>query len=79
MADVLGAVVTLEYESGAGRLKNTIRFYGCPAKETLAGKSFVAAAGLVHVEDVARLEAPGVQANAHSPDTRARIAFGLDF
>ena len=47
------AVVTLEYESGSGRLKNTIGSYGRPAKGTLARKSSLAAAGLLDDVDVA--------------------------
>ncbi len=41
----LGAAVALKKEVEAGRVKGTVRFYGCPAEETLIGKVFMAKAG----------------------------------
>ena len=41
----LGAALGLKREIEEGRLKGTVRFYGCPAEETLIGKVFMAKAG----------------------------------
>lgn len=41
----LGAALGLKREIESGRLKGTVRFYGCPAEETLIGKVFMAKAG----------------------------------
>jgi aminobenzoyl-glutamate utilization protein B len=40
----LGAAVAAKEQIAAGRLKGTIRFYGCPAEETLVGKLYMARA-----------------------------------
>lgn len=41
----LGAAVALRREMEANGLRGTVRYYGCPAEETLIGKVFMAKAG----------------------------------
>ncbi|WP_018962555.1 amidohydrolase [Coprothermobacter platensis] len=45
-AGVMGAVIALKEEMKEDKLPGTIVFYGCPAEELLAGKVFMARAGL---------------------------------
>lgn len=54
----LGAVNALEYKSDAACLKNKIRFYNCLGEATLAGKPFLAAAGLLDDAEVALARHP---------------------
>ena len=42
----LAAAVALKNEMAAGGIPGTVRYYGCPAEETLVGKVFMARAGL---------------------------------
>jgi aminobenzoyl-glutamate utilization protein B len=49
----LAAAVALKREIEAGRLKGTVRYYGCPAEETLSGKVFMAKHGLFDDLDAA--------------------------
>jgi aminobenzoyl-glutamate utilization protein B len=49
----LAAAIALRKELEAGRVKGTVRFYGCPAEETLIGKVFMAKAGAFNDLDAA--------------------------
>ncbi|MGE5483860.1 MAG: amidohydrolase [Ignavibacteriales bacterium] len=42
----VGAALAIKQAMDEGRLKGTIRYYGCPAEETLAGKVFMAREGV---------------------------------
>lgn len=58
-AAVLGAVLALKEEMVRDNLGGTIVFYGCPAEETLVGKTFMARAGLFDDLDCALTWHPG--------------------
>ena len=51
-AGSLGAALAIKELIAAGKLKGTIRFYGTPAEEDLAGKVYMARAGLFNDLDV---------------------------
>jgi aminobenzoyl-glutamate utilization protein B len=51
-AGSLGAAVSIKELIAAGKLKGTIRFYGTPAEEDLAGKVYMARAGLFNDLDI---------------------------
>jgi aminobenzoyl-glutamate utilization protein B len=78
-AAALGAAIAVKEQIAAGRLKGTIRFYGCPAEETLVGKLYMARAGLFDDLDVALTWHPGTQTAADTEGTRAQIDFRLAF
>lgn len=58
-AAVLGAVLALKEEMVRDNLPGTIVFFGCPAEETLIGKTFMARAGLFDDLDCALTWHPG--------------------
>ena len=49
----LGAALAIKEEMGNSRFKGTIKYYGCPAEETLIGKIFMAKDGAFDDLDVA--------------------------
>lgn len=49
----LAAAVAVKQAMAAGEASGTVRFYGCPAEETLVGKTFMARAGLFDDLDAA--------------------------
>lgn len=49
----LAAAVAVKEAIAAGQVEGQVRFYGCPAEETLVGKVFMARAGLFHDLDAA--------------------------
>lgn len=51
-AGSLGAALSIKELIASGKLKGTIRFYGTPAEEDLAGKVYMARAGLFNDLDV---------------------------
>jgi len=55
----LGAVLALKAAMIEQQLPGTIRFYGCPAEETLVGKTFMAKAGVFDDLDAALAWHPG--------------------
>lgn len=55
----LGAVLALKNALDAGEVKGTIRYYGCPAEETLVGKVFMVREGLFDDVDIAMTWHPG--------------------
>jgi aminobenzoyl-glutamate utilization protein B len=75
----LGAAVSLKKEIEAARLKGSVRFYGCPAEETLIGKVFMAKAGFFDDLDAAITWHPwslnGVWGGRHLAMNSVRFAF----
>lgn len=75
----LGSAVALKKEVESGRLKGTVRFYGCPAEETLIGKTFMAKAGAFNDLDAAITWHPwvcnGVWGSKHLAMNSVRFAF----
>jgi aminobenzoyl-glutamate utilization protein B len=61
-AGSLGAALSIKELIAAGKLKGTIRFYGTPAEEDLAGKVYMARAGLFNDLDVCLDWHPGMAA-----------------
>ena len=55
----VGAVIALKEAIDTGELEGTIRFYGCPAEETLIGKTYMARAGVFDDLDAALTWHPG--------------------
>ncbi len=55
----LGAAAALKSAMEAGEIKGTVRYYGCPAEETLTGKVFMVKAGLFDDVDMAITWHPG--------------------
>lgn len=55
----LGAALALKETMVANNIPGTIRFYGCPAEETLVGKTFMAKAGVFDDLDAALAWHPG--------------------
>lgn len=55
----LGAALGLKHAMGTMKLPGTIRYYGCPAEELLAGKVYMARVGLFSDLDVAITWHPG--------------------
>jgi aminobenzoyl-glutamate utilization protein B len=78
-AAALGAAVAVKEQIASGRLKGTVRLYGCPAEETLVGKLYMARAGLFDDLDIAIAWHPGGQTAADTEGTRAQIDFRLEF
>src|SRR5262249_27350775 len=75
----LGAAVAVKEQIAAGRLKGTVRFYGCPAEETLVGKLYMARAGLFDALDAAVAWRPGDRTSADTEGSRAQVDFHVDF
>jgi aminobenzoyl-glutamate utilization protein B len=75
----LAAAIALKKEVEAGRAKGTVRFYGCPAEETLIGKVFMAKAGAFNDLDAAITWHPwvtnGVWGSQHLAMNSVRFAF----
>lgn len=55
----VGAVVALKEAIEAGEIDGTVVFYGCPAEETLVGKTYMARAGVFDDLDTALTWHPG--------------------
>lgn len=75
----LAAAVAIKEQIEAGRLRGTIRFYGCPAEETLVGKVYMARAGLFNDLDVCLAWHPGDKTAADTDGSRAMVDFRVDF
>lgn len=73
------ACKTLADEIKAGRIKGTIRFYGCPAEEGGAAKAFMVRAGLFADCDVALHWHPSSRNSAGDQSCLARIAVKFRF
>jgi aminobenzoyl-glutamate utilization protein B len=75
----LAAAVAIKEQIAAGGLKGTIRFYGCPAEETLVGKVYMARAGLFDDLDVCLAWHPGDKTAADTDGSRAMVDLLVEF
>src|SRR5262249_36942280 len=75
----LAAAMAAKEQIAAGRLKGTIRFYGCPAEETLIGKVYMAREGLFRDLDVCVAWHPSDESAATTGSTRAKVDFFVEF
>lgn len=75
----LGAAIAIKELIKAGKLKGTIRFYGTPAEEDLAGKVYMARAGLFDDLDVCLDWHPDYQNKASTQSTQAVTDYSISF
>lgn len=78
VASALASIAIAE-QIQAGKLKGTVRFYGCPAEEGGAAKAFMARAGLFADCDAALHWHPGSRNAAGDSSCLARIAAKFRF
>jgi aminobenzoyl-glutamate utilization protein B len=78
-AAALGAAVAVKEQVASGRIRGTVRFYGCPAEETLVGKLYMVRAGLFDDLDVVLAWHPGDRTAADTEGTRAQVDFRVAF
>lgn len=75
----LGAAMAIKRELEAGGLPGTVRYYGCPAEETLVGKTFMARAGVFDDLDAAIAWHPGDTNMAPAISSLAMNSFKVNF
>lgn len=75
----LGAALSIKELIAAGKLKGTIRFYGTPAEEDLAGKVYMARAGLFNDLDVCLDWHPDYENKANMQSSQAVIDYAVSF
>jgi aminobenzoyl-glutamate utilization protein B len=75
----LGAALAMKEIMQAQRLAGTVRFYGCPAEETLVGKTFMAQAGVFDDLDAALAWHPGDVNMASAGSSLAMNSFKVNF
>jgi aminobenzoyl-glutamate utilization protein B len=78
-AGSLGAAIAIKELMEAGKLKGTIRFYGTPAEEDLAGKVYMARAGLFNDLDVCLDWHPAYENEANMASSQAVSDFTVSF
>jgi aminobenzoyl-glutamate utilization protein B len=78
-AGSLGAALAIKELIAAGKLKGTIRFYGTPAEEDLAGKVYMARAGLFDDLDVCLDWHPDYENKANMQSSQAVTDFSISF
>jgi aminobenzoyl-glutamate utilization protein B len=78
-AGSLGAALAIKELLQQGKLKGTIRFYGTPAEEDLAGKVYMARAGLFNDLDVCLDWHPGYENEANMSSSQAVSDFSISF
>lgn len=78
-AGSLGAAVAIKELIQAGKLKGTIRFYGTPAEEDLAGKVYMARAGVFNDLDVCLDWHPGFENLANMQSSQAVVDYLVHF
>ncbi|MBC7850963.1 MAG: amidohydrolase, partial [Chitinophagaceae bacterium] len=78
-AGSLGAAVAIKELIAAGKLKGTIRFYGTPAEEDLAGKVYMARAGVFNDLDVCLDWHPGYENLANMQGSQAVTDYLVSF
>jgi aminobenzoyl-glutamate utilization protein B len=78
-AGSLGAVLAIKSEMEKGNIKGTIRYYGCPAEETLTGKVEMAKAGLFDDLDIALTWHPMTLNGTWASSTLAVDSFRFKF
>ncbi len=75
----LGAVLSLKETMIANNISGTIRFYGCPAEETLVGKTFMAKDGVFDDLDAALAWHPGDANTVWHGSSLAMNSFKVNF
>ncbi len=75
----MGSALALRAAMELENIKGTIRFYGCPAEETLVGKTFMARAGLFDDLDAAITWHPGSVNLASAASSLAMNSFKVNF
>ena len=75
----LGAALSIKELIAAGKLKGTIRFYGTPAEEDLAGKVWMAKAGLFNDLDVCLDWHPDYENKANMQSSQAVSDYSISF
>ena len=74
-----GAAMAVRHAIRRGDVQGTVRFYGCPAEETVVGKVFMVKAGLFRDVDCALTWHPGpvnrIMAEPHTALNSARFTF----
>jgi len=75
----LGAVIAIKEEMKSNRIKGTIRYYGCPAEETLVGKVFMVKCGAFNNLDASITWHPGNLNGVWNASTLALYSFKLNF
>ena len=78
-AGSLGAAVSIKELIAAGKLKGTIRFYGTPAEEDLAGKVYMARAGLFNDLDICLDWHPDYENKANMQSSQAVTDYSISF
>jgi aminobenzoyl-glutamate utilization protein B len=78
-AGSLGAALSIKELIAAGKLKGTIRFYGTPAEEDLAGKVWMARAGLFNDLDVCLDWHPDYENKANMQSSQSVTDFNISF
>jgi aminobenzoyl-glutamate utilization protein B len=78
-AGSLGAALSIKELITAGKLKGTIRFYGTPAEEDLAGKVYMARAGLFNDLDVCLDWHPEYENKANMQSSQAEMDYTVSF
>ena len=78
-AGSLGAAVAIKELIAAGKLKGTIRFYGTPAEEDLAGKVYMAREGLFNDLDVCLDWHPDFENKANMQSSQAVTDYSINF
>jgi aminobenzoyl-glutamate utilization protein B len=75
----LGAVLALKTTMETQQIAGTIRYYGCPAEETLVGKTFMAKAGVFDDLDAALAWHPGDTNTIWASSSLAMNSFRVNF
>ena len=75
----MSAAIAIAEQIRSGRLKGTVRFYGCPAEEGGSGKVFMVQAGLFQDCDAVLHWHPGSTNSAGDRSTLARMAVKFRF
>lgn len=75
----LGAAVAIKELIASGKLKGTIRFYGTPAEEDLAGKVYMARTGVFNDLDVCLDWHPDYENKANMQSSQAVVSYTVSF
>ncbi len=75
----LGAALAVKEAMEKEKIKGTIRYYGCPAEETLVGKVFMARAGVFDDLDAAITWHPGYVNSVWCSSSNAMNSFKVNF
>ncbi|HCT24049.1 MAG TPA: amidohydrolase, partial [Chitinophagaceae bacterium] len=78
-AGSLGAAIAIKELMAAGKLKGTIRFYGTPAEEDLAGKVYMARAGVFNDLDMSLDWHPHYENLANMQSSQAVVSYTVRF